>query len=282
MPARHVQGKRAEHQAAGRHLKAGSHILRRGKHAQHVIGMRRHAIGKHPPLHARQQRGELWIVDACRARAIKRNPLHEFEEGGFHVFHVAVAIHVFAIEIGDHGENGRKLEKGAVALIGLGNQVLRFAQTGVRTQRIHPAADHHGWIKPTGGQHGGNHGGGRGLAMHAGHRDAVFEPHELGQHLGSLDDGYLALPRLHHFRVLLVDGGAGHHHPGAHHVAGRMALKNRRAKAAQAVGNAGTAQVGAGNGIAQGQQNFRYAAHPNAPNANEMNALCFCKHGGGG
>ena len=61
-----------------------------------------------------------------------------------------------------------------------------------------------------------------------------------------------------------------------------MPLKNRRAKAAETVGNAGTAQVRAGNGIAQGEQNFRNPAHSDAPNANEMNALCFCKHGGGG
>ena len=55
--------------------------------------------------------------------------------------------------------------------------------------------------------------------MHAGHRDAVFKPHELGQHLGALDDRDLALPRFHHFGVLLVDGGTGHHHPGANHIA---------------------------------------------------------------
>jgi hypothetical protein len=60
-----------------------------------------------------------------------------------------------------------------------------------------------------------------------------------------------------------------------------VALENRRAEAPQAVGNAGTAQIGAGDGISKGEQNFRYAAHSNAPNTNEMNALCFRKHSGG-
>ena len=91
--------------------------------------------------------------------------------------------------------------------------------------------------------------------------------------------GYLALPGLHHFGVLLIDGGAGHHHPGTNYVGGRVTQKNGGAEALQAVGNAGLAQIGAGNGVAQGQQNLRYAAHPDAANANEMNALRFRKHG---
>jgi hypothetical protein len=118
--------------------------------------------------------------------------------------------------------------------------------------------------------------------VHAGDGDTVFEPHELGQHLSSLDDRYLALPRLDDFGILLIDRGTGHHHPGANHVARRVPLKNRRAQARQAVRDAGMAQVGAGNGIAQGQQNLGYAAHSDAPNANKMNALCFGKHGGEG
>jgi hypothetical protein len=117
--------------------------------------------------------------------------------------------------------------------------------------------------------------------MHAGDRNTVFEPHELGQHLSSLDDGYLALPRLHDLGILLIDGGAGHHHPGADHVGGSVALKDGCSQAHQPVGNAGLAQIGAGNGVPEGQQNLRDAAHPDAANPNEMNALRFRKHGWG-
>ena len=39
---------------------------------------------------------------------------------------------------------------------------------------------------------------------------------------------------LHDFRVLLIDRGTGNHHPGTHHVGGRMALKHGRAQAHQA------------------------------------------------
>ena len=114
--------------------------------------------------------------------------------------------------------------------------------------------------------------------MHARDRDAVLQPHELGQHLGPLDDRDLARPRLDDFRILLVDGGAGDHHSRSHHVGGGVALKNRRAQRGQPVGNRRAAQVGAGDGIAEGQQDLGDAAHADAANPNEMNALCFGKH----
>ena len=66
--------------------------------------------------------------------------------------------------------------------------------------------------------------------------------------------------------------------PEPNHVARPRAPENGGAQAHQPVGNAGLAQVGAGNGIAEGQQNFGDAAHADAANANEMNALRFRKH----
>ena len=48
--------------------------------------------------------------------------------------------------------------------------------------------------------------------------------------------------------------------------------------ATQPIGNAGLTQVGAGDGIAEGQQYFRDPAHADAANANEMNTLRFREH----
>ena len=50
--------------------------------------------------------------------------------------HVAIAVHVLTVEIGDDGEDGRELEEGAVALIGFGDQVLRVAELGVGAERV--------------------------------------------------------------------------------------------------------------------------------------------------
>ena len=123
------------------------------------------------------------------------------EEGLLDVGHVAVAVHVLAVEIGDHGEDGRELEEGAVALVGLGDQILRAAQPGVGAERVDAATHDDGGIESAGGEHRGNHRGGGGLAVHAGDGDAVFEAHQLGQHLGALNDGNLAGARLDYFGI---------------------------------------------------------------------------------
>ena len=107
----------------------------------------------------------------------------------------------------------------------------------------------------------------------------VLQPHQLSQHFGPLDDRDLPLPRLHHFGVLLIDRGTGYHYPGADYIARGVSLKNGGAQAGQAVRDTGSAQVGSGDGVPQGQQDLRDAAHPNATNANEMNALRLGKQG---
>jgi len=68
---------------------------------------------------------------AEHGHAVKRHAVNEVYEGLFDVGHVAVAIHVLAINVGDHGKNGRELEERAVTLVGFGNQILRLAQARV-------------------------------------------------------------------------------------------------------------------------------------------------------
>ena len=108
---------------------------------------------------------------------------------------------MFAVEVGDHGEDGRELEEGAVAFVGLGDQILRSAEPGVGAERVHAAADDDRGVEAAGGEHGGHHRGGGGLAVHAGDGDAVLEAHQLGQHLGALNDGNLAGVGLDDFRI---------------------------------------------------------------------------------
>jgi hypothetical protein len=62
-----------------------------------------------------------------------------------------------------------------------------------RWSRARPRAAHHDRrVEAAGGQHAGHHRSGGGLAVHAGDGDAVLEAHQLGQHLGALNDGNLA------------------------------------------------------------------------------------------
>ena len=139
-----------------------------------------------------QYGSELRIVEAGRDSAVERHLVHEGEEGLLDVGHVAIAVHVLAVEIGDDGEDGRELEKGAIALVGLSHQILGGAEAGIGAERVDAAADDDGGIEAAGAEHGGDHRCCGRFAMHAGDGDAVFEAHELGEHFGALNDGNLA------------------------------------------------------------------------------------------
>ena len=149
------------------------------------------------------------VVDAGGDCSVKRHLVHEVEKGALDVGHVVVAIHVLAVEVGDHGEDGRELEEGAIAFVGFGDQVLRGAEAGVGAERVDAATYDDGGIEAAGSEHAGHHGGGGGFAVHAGDGDAVFEAHQLGEHLGALDDGNLAGVGFDNFRVRRADRGAG-------------------------------------------------------------------------
>ena len=68
---------------------------------------RSHTIGKHGVTHAGQQGSQFGIIHTGCGRAVKRDAIHKVEERALHIFHVAIAIHVLAIDIGDDGEDGR-------------------------------------------------------------------------------------------------------------------------------------------------------------------------------
>ncbi len=77
-------------------------------------------------------------------------------------------------------------------------------ELGVGAERVDAAADNDRGIEAAGGENAGHHRGGGGLAVHAGDGDAVFEAHQLGQHLGALDDGNLAGVGFDHFGIVAV------------------------------------------------------------------------------
>ena len=126
---------------------------------------------------------------------------------------------------------GRQLQKRAVALVGLGHQILRLSQPGIRAHGIDAPADHDGRIKPARGQHRRDHGSRGGLAVHAGDGDAVFQPHQLGQHLGALNHGDVQLVRFGDLGIIGGDGGTGDDDFGARRCFPRDVLRNRRAQA---------------------------------------------------
>ena len=218
------------------------------------------------------------IVDAGGDRAVEGHLVHESEKGVLDIFHVAVAVHVFAVEIGNDGENGRELEERAVAFVGLGHKVLRGAETGVGTHGVDPSTHDHCGVEPAGAEDAGHHGSGRRFAMHAGDGDAVFEAHEFGQHFSALDDGNLAGAGLDDLGVAVADRRTCYHDSSAGDMARLVAFIDNGAELRQPVGDRGAAQIGTGDLHLLVQQDFGDTAHADAADANEMCVLGGGKH----
>jgi hypothetical protein len=112
---------------------------------------------------------------------------------------------MLAVNIRDHRNRWAQLQKRTVAFIGLGDDEVSFAEFGIAPQGVEPSANHHGRVVTGVDQDGRNHRGGGGLAVTAGHGDAVLEPHQLGQHFGSRNHGNLPLLGLENFYVVRTD-----------------------------------------------------------------------------
>ena len=115
--------------------------------------------------------------------------------------------------------------------------------------------------------------------MHAGDGDAVFQPHQLGQHFGPLDDRNLACPGFDDLGIALADRRTRHHHTGADDIPCRVTLEDGCSESAEPIRGSGAAEVGARDGVAEVQQNLGDSAHPDAANSYKMNSLRLDKHG---
>ncbi len=197
----------------------------------------------------------------------------------FHVFHVGVAVHVFPIEIRNHGENRRELEERTIAFIRFCHQILRGAEAGVRAHRINASANNDGRIEAACTENTGYHGRRGGLAVHAGNGDSVLEPHEFGQHFSTLNDGDFARAGFLHFRIVGVHRGAGYDHRCAGDVTGFMAFIHNGAQLHQPLSDRRAAQIGSGNFHVLIEQNFGDTTHADSADANEVCVLRGCKHG---
>ena len=75
------------------------------------VGTPASPVGHDSALHLAQQRTEQRIVIASDDCAVEGHAIHEVQESALHVAHVAVTIHVFAIDVGNHRDDGRELEE---------------------------------------------------------------------------------------------------------------------------------------------------------------------------
>src|SRR5579863_7102182 len=113
--------------------------------------------------------------------------------------------------------------------------------------------------------------------MRAGDSDAVFQAHQLREHLGARDDGNLSFVGFDDFGIVLLDRRGGHNHVSAFDVDRFVAFVNRGAKILQTLRDVRRFGVRTRNGIAQRQQHFGNTAHADAADTYQVDTLEIAK-----
>src|SRR5579862_1850696 len=213
------------------------------------------------------------FVEAQDGGAVKRDTVDELGEGVLDIGKRRVLIEVFAVDGGDHSDDRSKEQEAAVAFIGFDDKIFAAGGAGGGSGLIDFAADHKSGVKMCGGEDGCDKRSGGGFAVRAAHGDAVLETHEFGEHLGSGNYGNFPLVGFHHFGVVGFNGRRGDDDVRAFHVGGLVPFIDGGAEILQPFGNRGELAVGAGNGVAEGEEHFSYAAHADAADTDEVDAL---------
>src|SRR5262249_12441547 len=82
-----------------------------GTRPDEEVGPAARTVGQDATLHLRQKLAQDRVVIAGDDHAVERDTIHEFQERLADIAHVAVTVHVFAVDIRDDGKNWRKLKK---------------------------------------------------------------------------------------------------------------------------------------------------------------------------
>ena len=121
-------------------------------------------------------------------------------------------VEMLGVDIGDDGDVGGQFQERAVALVGLDDHPVAAAALGVGAIGVDDAAVDDGRIEAGGVEQGGDQRGRRRLAMGAGDRDALLEPHQFGEHFGAAHDRHALLPRGDEFGIVAPDRGGDDDH----------------------------------------------------------------------
>ena len=114
--------------------------------------------------------------------------------------------------------------------------------------------------------------------MCAGDGDALFQAHQLGQHLCTRHNRDTRFTCGDHFRVICLHGSGNDNRVCANDVGCLMAEQNLGTERAQALGCRTGLQVGTADTIAKVQQHFGDAAHTRATDADKVQMMNLVFH----
>ena len=149
---------------------------------------------------------------------------------------VVVGFHVVGVDIGNHGKQGREVEKRSVRLIGFGHNILAGAQFGIAARGGESPANHKSGIQIRRRQHRRGEAGGGGFAVGAGNGNAVAKTHDFRQHHRARNHRNFMDLCGGHFGIVFFNRGGRYHHIGTGNMLGSMALVYRHADVLQMAG----------------------------------------------
>src|SRR5690242_3855152 len=86
------------------------------------VRLRNHAVGDRPPPDRGENLLHILLVETHDGGAVERHLIYEFRECRSNLRDRGVVIEMLAVDVRDHGENGRELQERAVTLVRLHHQ----------------------------------------------------------------------------------------------------------------------------------------------------------------
>src|SRR5262249_5673972 len=108
---------------------------------------RRDAIGNDGTLDVGNDGLDVWFVEAEDGRAVEGDAIDELSEGILDVFQGVILVEVFAVDGGDHGDDGSEKKKGTVAFVSFNDEMFAFPELGGRTGVVDFAADNESGVE---------------------------------------------------------------------------------------------------------------------------------------
>ena len=178
------------------------------------------------------------------------------------------------VDVQHHGQVGGQLQEGLGELAGLDNDISALASLAVAVDEGQLAADDGRGVAPCQFQRSGDHGGGSGLAVGAGHADALLvQAAHIAQQHAALHGGDAVGGGCVQFHVVLGDGGRVHHHVRTDNVIRIVAKADLYAHLPLVADDAAVQHIAAGQLVAFGGKDLDQRVHSAAAAADKMDLL---------
>ena len=169
------------------------------------------------------------MIETHHREAVEGNVLDEGAESVLDRVERMEMVEMLRVDVGDDGDVGRKLQEGAVALVGLDHHPVAGAEARIGAIGVDDAAIDDGRIESAGVEQRRDERGRRGLAMRAGDGDALLEAHQLGEHFRAAHHGQALVARGDEFGIVALDRGRDDDDGGLAEIFGVMADEDARA-----------------------------------------------------